>query len=145
MTTTPLTPAEHRAQAETDLAARNGFGPGTETYKSLTLSAIAHVLTAISHFLEPAPEPQVPGLPAGWGIATGQSEAGERKWRYKLAPPAGPFITSRYSWETSETALAAGIRYARGSIADAADLAGTDTWAGSGMDERALSDNGIRG
>jgi hypothetical protein len=140
-----MTPAEHRTAAEADLARRNGFPPSTEIYKNLTQSAIAHALTAIAFYLEPQPEPQVPGLPAGWGIATGQSEAGERKWRYKLAPPAGPFITSRYSWETSETALAAGIRYARGSIADAADLAGTDTWAGSGMDERALSDNGIRG
>lgn len=113
MTTTPLTPAGHREQAGKDLAARNGFEPGTETYRSLTLSAIAHTLAAIAFFLEPVPEPEVPGLPPGWKIGTRQAPDGERRWGYELTAPGTSPEPSRYRWGSSEAALTAGIRYAR--------------------------------
>jgi hypothetical protein len=117
--TETISAAEHRAQAEQDLAMRRGQHAASDIYKNLTQSAIAHAGIAIGQLLEsfiPPPEPeapQVPGLPLGWKIATTQNPEGERWWRYELTPPqpAG-IIVSRYRWAESETALAAGIRYA---------------------------------
>lgn len=111
--TTPLTPAEHRAQAEASLALLFRYAPSTDMYRNLALSAIAHVLAAVAEYLEPPQAQSVPGLPAGWRLETQQSGTGDRKWAYVLSAPGGNPHFSRYTWSASETALAAGLRAAR--------------------------------
>jgi len=157
MTTEPrLTPAGHRARAEADLAARNPrYSPATDTYRALTLSAIAHTLAAIAYYLEPPPVPQVPGLPVGWQIATDQDPAGNHNWGYTLTPPDGRQpLSNRHRWGSSEAALTAGIQLAQLDVTDN-QMPGTQAgvtaalpqdWdPRSGMDDQALRDNGIRG
>jgi hypothetical protein len=81
-------------------------------YASLAQEAIAHTLTAIAMILDGQERPAVPGLPRGYDIATQQAPDGQHKWRYVLT---GPRLScaSRYRYDTSETALGAGIRHAR--------------------------------
>ena len=164
MTTAPHhTSAGHRAAAEKDLDTRrvSGYSPSNAAYGNLTLSAAVHVLIGISEgldilaaYLEPPPVPQVPGLPAGWQIATDQDPAGSRKWGYTLTPPGRPPLSNRHRWDTSEGALTAGIRHAQLDVTDN-QMPGTQAgvtaalpqnWdPRSGMDDQALRDNGIRG
>jgi hypothetical protein len=94
----------------------SGIGAGTQMYGNLTQKAIGHALVAIGDTLaailnriEPA---EIPGLPAGYEITTRQTGNGNRKWRYELAGPRMAY-SSRYRYDTSETALTAGIRHAR--------------------------------
>lgn len=118
-----LTPAEHRAEAARalDLIRSGRFPPSTETYKNLALNAIANTLTAIAYFLEPAPVPEVPGLPPGWRIATDRDTKGDRLWGYTLTGPGGrAALSNRHRWSTSEGALTAGILHARAAVATAA-------------------------
>ena len=110
-----MTPAEHRARAEQDLAAmQNGqYAPSTETYHGLALSAIAHVLAAVAAYLEPPVVPDVPGLPPGWQIDVSQGTGGDRRWGYKLTGPGDCVIATRRLWLAEEGALMAGISEAK--------------------------------
>lgn len=111
---TPLTPAEHRSRAEADLAAMRQYPPSTESYRGRALSAVAHVLAAIACYLEPPPEPDIPGLPPGWGITTRQKADGDQKWGYQLTAPDGASLPPlRCLWKSQELALAAGISDAK--------------------------------
>lgn len=104
------TPAEHRAKAESDLRFLGNYGPGDAAYHGYALSAIARLFAVLVAYLEPQPLPQVPGLPPGWRIETQSrdSESGTR-WAYSLTAPDGTHRESRYLWNTSESALGAGI------------------------------------
>lgn len=113
MTTPALTPAEHRVLAEKNLDTMRGYGPGSPGYHGLALSAIAHILAAVAEYLEPPPDQGIPGLPAGWRLETQRSRAGSRLWGFMLTAPDGEPASSRYSWSSPETAVAAGIRVAR--------------------------------
>jgi hypothetical protein len=104
----PLTPAEHRAKAESCLRQLQNLGPGSLAWHGLAQAAIAHVLAAVAGYLEPPPEPDIPGLPAGWRVTT--RENGTGKWGYSLTAPDRAPAVSRYLWGTSVAALAAGLR-----------------------------------
>lgn len=110
--TTPqgLTPAEHRALAETDLDALSALTPGTTAYSGRALAAIAHALCAVAEYLEPPPAPEIPGLPLGWRLTTGQSETG--MWGYELSVPGREPASNRHRWSSSGAALVAGLRAA---------------------------------
>jgi hypothetical protein len=107
-----MTPAEHRARAEAALARSAGIDPTTDLCRNLVLTSLAHTLAAVAAYLEPPPVPQIPGLPSGYTLDTRQAPGGERKWAYVLAFPDNEFHATRFRWEASETALAAGIRHA---------------------------------
>jgi len=105
-----LTPAEHRTIAEKALDALKGTGgPGSMSYHGYALAAIGHVLAAIAGYLEPPPEPDIPGLPLGWRVTVRQGENGNRMWRYELTAPGRAPVVSRYQYKTNVTALAAGL------------------------------------
>lgn len=89
-----------------------GIGPDTQMYASLVQESIAHTLIAIAKILDGQERPAVPGLPKGYEIVTQQAPEGRRKWRYVLAGPQFSYA-SRYRYDVSETALGAGIQYAR--------------------------------
>lgn len=108
----PLTPAEHRAKAESSLRQLQTLGPGSLAWHGLAQAAIAHVLVAIAGYLEPPPEPDIPGLPLGWRLTTVQSGNGERKWGYELTRPGQNPECSPYRFGSSGTALIAGLRAA---------------------------------
>lgn len=108
-----MTPEEHRAQAERDLEVMREHSPAEPAYRGLVLSAIAHALLAVGAFLEPPPEPDIPGLPLGWRLETQQSGTGSRFWCYILTRPDQPRPSaSRYQWGSSGAALMAGLRAA---------------------------------
>lgn len=120
MTTAHLTPAEHRTIAERNLATMAKISPGTDTYRNLMATAAIHVLISISQgldilteYLEPPPAPDIPGLPPGWQLATGQGQDGERLWAYTLTPPDGEPVTSQHRWMLESGAVAAAIEAAR--------------------------------
>lgn len=112
-TKTPLTPAEHRAQAEASLDGMSSYAPDEPQYRTLALAAIAHVLVAVAAYLEPPPLPAVPGLPDGWQLAVEQSKGGNRKWSYLLTEPDGTPHYTQHRWETPQYATAAGVAAAR--------------------------------
>ena len=111
----PLTPGEHRALAEADIAAmRRNAGPGTPQYHGLALSALAHILSAVAAYLEPPPPPDVPGMPSGWQISIRRSPVNSRFWGYTTTDPDGrEWPASKFQWAEPENALAAGIKHAR--------------------------------
>lgn len=111
-----MTPAEHRVKAEEALNAMRIYPPGSDAYHGLVMSAIAHVLVAVAVYLEPPPDPGIPGLPAGWKLDVRQSGIGDHSWGYALSPPDGERVVSRYDWKSSETALAAAVRAARAAV-----------------------------
>lgn len=108
----PLTPAEHREKAEAYLRQLQNLGPGSMAWHGYAQAAIAHVLCAAAGYLEPPPEPDIPGLPLGWRLTTVQSEKGDRKWGYELTRPGRDPDFSQYRWGSSGGALLAGLEYA---------------------------------
>jgi hypothetical protein len=108
----PLTPAEHRAKAESCLRQLQTLGPGSLAWHGLAQAAIAHVLVAIAGYLEPPAEPDIPGLPLGWRVRTRsrQGRDGEERWGYVLTAPDRAPVTSPYKFGSSVAALAAGLR-----------------------------------
>lgn len=114
--TRQLTPAENRTEATKALNRASGIRPGTELYRDLVLTAIAHSLPEIASYLavlttylEP---PRIPGLPEGYKLETVQAEKNNRLWGYVVTAPDGRTIRSRFQWSYSETALKQGIRHA---------------------------------
>lgn len=117
--TTPLTPAERRELAETNLQALGTLTAGTTAYNSRALTAVANSLIEISGWLqalvgilEPPPAPDVPGLPMGWKITADQNRSGSRMWGYILTAPDGRELTNRHRWGTYGGAIDAGVRAA---------------------------------
>jgi hypothetical protein len=104
------------AQAILDRLRDRSIGPGTQLYQNLAQRAIAHAVLAaagvLGEILALLDGPSIPGLPKGYEITTRQTGNGNRKWRYELTGP-GMAYSSRYRYDTSETALSAGIRHAR--------------------------------
>jgi len=127
MTAPNRTPAEHRALAEKDLDALSALTPGTAAYSGRALAAIAHALCAVAEYLEPPPAPDIPGLPLGWRLTTHQQETGDRKWGFTLTIPGRDPESSRHRWDSSGTALVAGLRQA--------DLIAAEVSAGDYADE----------
>ena len=131
MTVQPLTPAERRALAELNLTALGALTAGTTAYNGRAQAAIANSLIEISAYLqalvailEPAPEPEVPGLPTGWHLTADRAKDGNQLWGYKLTPPDGsPEITNRHRWSTWGGAMDAGLDAAATIAAAAADPA----------------------
>jgi hypothetical protein len=105
-----MTIADHIAAGQHELRrlSNAGINPGSQMYASLTQKSIAHTLTAIAMILDGQERPAIPGLPKGYDIQTQQAPEGQRKWRYAVAGPQFAYA-SRYRWDTSEGALAAGI------------------------------------
>ena len=122
-----MTPAEHRAKAEDDLAALWSLDPASPGYHGHVLSAIAHVLAAVAEYLEPPPEQDIPGLPEGWRVTTAQSEKGNRLWGYVLTGPGTGTEHSPYRWGSSASALMAGLRYA-GTVPEKSPEPGPPRW-----------------
>lgn len=115
----PLTPAEHRERAEAYLRQLQSSGPGSMAWHGLAQAAIAHAGIAISDgldtlaaYLEPPPEPDLPGLPLGWRVTTRQSGNGARKWGWVLTRPGREPESSEYRYESSPGAVMAGLKYA---------------------------------
>lgn len=108
----PLTPAQHRAQAEANLDALRGLTAGAPAWHGHAQAAIAHVLAAVAAYLEPPPAPDIPGLPEGWRVTTAQSEKGAQLWRYELTGPGLETEFSQYCYGSSGSALVAGLKYA---------------------------------
>lgn len=111
---TEMTTAEHIAIGQDNLSRlrRANISPSTQMYATMVQEAIAHALIAIARTLDGQERPAVPGLPKGYDIQTQQSPEGQRKWRYVVTGPQFSHA-SRYRWDTSEGALAAGIIHAR--------------------------------
>ena len=110
----PLTPAEHRALAELDLARLRAMTAGTPAYSALALSAIAHTLAAVAYYLDPDDVPAAEvRLPGRRVVRARQSQDGERKWDYVITVPGQPDVTSgRFLWDYERTAIAAGVQAA---------------------------------
>jgi hypothetical protein len=108
-----MTIREHITHAETDLTRQRQFSVGSQAYQAVTLSAIAHVLTAISLQLAEAERPAIPGLPPGYRLDTGQDPAGEHRWAYTVTTPDGRTMTTRHLWTAYAGALGAGLDVAR--------------------------------
>ncbi len=119
MTTMPLTLAERRDLAETNLQALGTLTAGTADWNSRALTAIANSLIEIAGYLEtlvgilePPPVPVVPGLPEGWRLTADQNQSGNRMWGYILTTPYGRELSSRHRWSTYGGAIDAGVRAA---------------------------------
>lgn len=115
-----LTPAEHRALAETDLRRVRGMAAGTPAYSALALSAIAHTLAAVAYYLDPddvaVPEVRLPG---GRVVRAEQAEGGSRWWRYVITATDSRTVqfTSRYMFSRPEHARTAGTEMALAELA----------------------------
>jgi len=116
----PLTPAERRELAETNLQALGTLTAGTTAYNSRALTAVANSLIEISSWLqaltailEPPPVPEIPGLPPDWKITAEQNRAGSKLWGYILTTPDGRELSNRHRWSTYGGAIDAGVRAAR--------------------------------
>ena len=154
MTTPARTPAEHREAAERELDALRGYTAGAPSWHGHALCAIAHTLAAVAVYLEPPPEPDIPGLPAGYGLTVGKAADGEQRWGYTLTVPGCAPASTRHLWKSPGAALAAGLQAADEIAAGDGDGLATrqqaqawqQSWdPRSGMDDQALRDNGIRG
>jgi hypothetical protein len=131
-----LTAAEHRALAENDMRQMRGISAGSAAYSNLALSAIAHTLAAVAHYLDPdmVTEPEV-RLPGGQVVRTRQNNSGHF-WGYIISSPGGePDQVSRCHWGTPETALAAGAAAAAMGPAMAGSMDSSGDSDGDGCDE----------
>lgn len=110
----PLTPAEHLALAEADLARTRAMTAGTPAYAALVQSAIAHALINIARSIDPDDVPAAEvRLPGRLVVRARQSPDGERKWDYVITAPGQPEVTSgRFLWDYERTAIAAGVQAA---------------------------------
>lgn len=116
-----MTPAEHREQIDHLLYAMYDYKPGDPEYRDLATAAHAHAQALTNAYLDtlvsvltPPPAPGLAGLPDGWTVDVSQAMTGNRKWGYLVTGPDGrAYPPAKAQWERPETALAAGIRFAR--------------------------------
>jgi len=122
-----LTPGEHRAAADRNMAAIRSLPAGSAAYSALAQSAIAHLLAAILACIDPddvdAAEMRLPGRVT---VRARQSPAGARQWRYVIVPPDGrPGRVSDYRYTSAGAALRAGAG-AAGNGRETGEEAGSD-------------------
>lgn len=134
---------DHLAKARACLEDSRQYGVSTQAYHSDILAAIAHALVAIGGLLDGQDRraSAIPGLPEGYHLDVSQAAEGDRKWGYALTGPGGLDTTSRFQWATLETALAAGVGFAR---ADALSVSHARQFDQKEASDRSEQEDGYR-